>query len=235
MTIALVVQGGVGPTIAEPPPYLTAGALAPRRHEDYYFDDGTLVVLVSGTLFRLWDGAFRRHAPAFPRADKLTGSDDAHPLVLAGVECADFERLLWVVYPPVIGQCKAKTSADWTAVLDLATRWGCADVRALAIRELGALRCETAEMAAADKKTEKEPKMPAVEKIALAQRFDIPRAWARGAYEALCARNDSLELAEATMLGLETVVKVAFARCVGLLRVSWRKTTVDVLWSFALN
>lgn len=33
--------------------------------------------------------------------DKITdGVDDAHPLVLEGVESADFERLLWIVYPP---------------------------------------------------------------------------------------------------------------------------------------
>jgi hypothetical protein len=61
---------------------------------------------VSGILFRVWDGALRRHSKAFPVApvsllDKIPdGTDDEHPLVLEGVESTDFERLLWIIYPP---------------------------------------------------------------------------------------------------------------------------------------
>ncbi|KAF7326902.1 hypothetical protein MVEN_02584100 [Mycena venus] len=127
----------------EPPPYIndsTSEPLATRRHDEYYFEDGNLVIQVSGILFRVWDGALRRHSKAFPIApvsllDKVPdGSDDEHPLVLEDVESADFERLLWIIYPPVIGQCKATTTRDWTAILDLATRWKFTDIRELAIR-----------------------------------------------------------------------------------------------------
>jgi hypothetical protein len=178
---------------------------------------------VSGILFRVWDGAIRRHSKAFPIApvslldSKVAdGADDAHPLVLDGVESADFERLLWIVYPPyapslrsshpcsplirvwrrVLGQCKASTTRDWIAILDLATRWKFSDIRALAIRELGAFD------------------MDPVEKIELLHKYNIKREWAYGAYLALCARPHALDVIEGRQLGIETTVNVAFARYV---------------------
>ncbi|KAJ6554018.1 hypothetical protein DFH09DRAFT_1166470 [Mycena vulgaris] len=191
---------------AEPPPYITSSTdpdvppPAAQHHEEYYFEDGNLVVLVSGILFRLWDGALRRHSTAFPVPapsldDKIAdGADDAHPLVLDGVDPADFERLLWIIYPPVIGQCKATTPRDWTAVLALATRWKFTAIRELALRELSGLA------------------MDAVERIELAQRFRVRRAWAWGAYVEVCGRAHALDVIEGRQLGIETTVKVAFAR-----------------------
>ncbi|KAJ7041248.1 hypothetical protein C8F04DRAFT_947400 [Mycena alexandri] len=202
----------------EPPPYITTPSepLATRRHEEYYFEDGNIVIQVSGILFRLWDGSFRRHSKAFPIApvsllDKVA-NDDEHPLVLEGVEPADFERLLWIVYPPsvrlhsslsptnnpssVLGQCKATTTRDWTAILDLATRWKFVDIRELAIRSLGAF-----------------PDLDPVEKIELAHRYNIKRQWAYAAYVALCSRPAALDVIEGRQLGIETTVNVAFARC----------------------
>ncbi|KAJ7721342.1 hypothetical protein DFH07DRAFT_857874 [Mycena maculata] len=191
---------------AQPPPYMnptSAEPLATRKHEEYYFPDGNLVIQVSGTLFKIWDGPIRRHSKAFPIAavslidDKVAandGSDNAHPLVLEGVESADFERLLWIVYPPVIGQCKATTTRDWTAILDLATRWEFADIRTLAIRELAAVEIDP------------------VERIEMQQQFGLQGQWAHGAYIALCTRQDALNLIEARKLGIEMTVKVAFAR-----------------------
>ncbi|KAJ7605610.1 hypothetical protein DFH06DRAFT_1113028 [Mycena polygramma] len=187
----------------EPPPYINVSAAerpASRRHEEYYFEDGNLVIQVSGILFRIWDGTMRRHSKAFPVApvsllDKVPdGADDEHPLVLEGVESADFERLLWIVFPPVLGQCKATTPRDWTAILDLATRWKFADIRELAIRELGTFELDP------------------VEKIELAHRYHLKRQWAYGAYVALCARPHALDIIEGRQLGIETTVNIAFAR-----------------------
>ncbi|KAJ7145919.1 hypothetical protein C8R44DRAFT_601213 [Mycena epipterygia] len=223
--------------VAEPPPYITllipspaldpnsssnseAAPPAPRRHPEYYFADGNLVIQVSDTLFRLWDGALRRHSTAFPvpvpvaspqmdnkgaagveNGNVAVGTDDAHPLVLEGVESADFERLLWVIYPPVIGQCLATTPDDWTAILSLATRYAFPAIRTLALRELGALSMEDKDM---------DP----VSKIALLAKYDVPRQWAYGAFVALCARQGALELEEGRRLGVEMTVLVAGARCV---------------------
>ncbi|KAF8207281.1 hypothetical protein K438DRAFT_2013775 [Mycena galopus ATCC 62051] len=181
-------------------PDSTIEPLATRRHAEYYFEDGNLVIQVSGILFRVWDGVLRRHSKAFPVApvsllDKLPdGINDEHPLVLEGVDAADFERLLWIIYPPILGQCKATTPQDWTAILDLATRWKFPDVRELAIRELGAVE------------------MDAVEKIELQHRYGIKRQWAYSAYVALCSRPHALDVIEGRQLGIECTVNVAFAR-----------------------
>ncbi|KAJ7145915.1 hypothetical protein C8R44DRAFT_972864 [Mycena epipterygia] len=219
--------------VAESPPYITvpgpgldpdpildanpeAAPPAPRRHPEYYFTDGNLVIQVSDTLFRLWDGALRRHSTAFPvpvaspqmdnkggagveNGNVAPGTDDAHPLVLEGIESVDFERLLWVIYPPVIGQCLATTPGDWTAILSLATRYAFPAIRTLALRELGALSMEDKDM---------DP----VSKIALLAKYDVPRQWAYGAFVALCARPGALELEEGRRLGVEMTVLVAGAR-----------------------
>ncbi|KAF7373438.1 hypothetical protein MSAN_00553400 [Mycena sanguinolenta] len=191
-----------GTEVPGPPPYIndsTIEPLATRRHDEYYFADGNLVIQVSGILFRVWDGALRRHSKAFPVGvsllDKVPdGTDDEHPLVLEGVEPLDFERLLWIIYPPVLGQCKATTVRDWTAVLDLATRWKFPDIRELAIRELGAFE------------------MDPIEKIELQHRYGIKRQWAYNAYVALCSRPHALDVIEGRQLGIETTVNVAFVR-----------------------
>ncbi|KAJ7601875.1 hypothetical protein B0H17DRAFT_853235, partial [Mycena rosella] len=152
---------------------------APRRHPEYYFDDGNLVVLVGTVLFRLWDSTFRRHATAFP-LDKAP--DDAHPLVLPGVAAADFERLLWVIYPP---WARLFSSSD-------------------------ASKCESADPAKCQ--AANAHALGAPQKIALAQRYAVPPEWAAGAYATLCARAEALDQAEGRLLGIETVVRVAGAR-----------------------
>lgn len=56
----------------------------------------------------MWDGAFRRHSEFFEKEssslieiEKIKdGFDDEHPLILKDVQGTDFERLLWIIYPP---------------------------------------------------------------------------------------------------------------------------------------
>jgi hypothetical protein len=59
-----------------------------------------------GILFNVWDVSFRRHSEFFQlveaqsQPDKVKpGTDDEHPLYLEGVKSAEFERLLWIIYP----------------------------------------------------------------------------------------------------------------------------------------
>lgn len=54
--------------------------------------------------------------------------------------------------------------------------------------------------------------MPPVDRILLAQEFDIGGRWALAAYTALCERPTPLSLAEATRLGLETATTIAQLR-----------------------
>ncbi|KAG6864789.1 hypothetical protein C0991_007163 [Blastosporella zonata] len=158
---------------------------------------------IKDTLFKVWDGSFRRHSEFFSSAsfhplldiDKgVEGSDDEHPLVLEGVEVTDFEKLLWIIYPPVIGAFKAKTAQDWTAVLDLASRWKFKDIRELSIKELA--------------KFEIDP----IEKIELQQKYEVKRQWAWSAFNTLCSRTNGLDVGEGRRLGVETVIDISAVR-----------------------
>ena len=54
--------------------------------------------------------------------------------------------------------------------------------------------------------------MSPIQRILLAQEFDIPGRWALSAYVALCERPEPLSLGEAALLGLETSVRIAQLR-----------------------
>ncbi|KAK0195915.1 hypothetical protein F5146DRAFT_1133356 [Armillaria mellea] len=68
----------------------------------------------------------------------VDGSDDEHPLVLQGVESADFENIL----EALVAQQRTATLGQrgWVSVLKLATMWGMHDIRRLAIKELTKIR-----------------------------------------------------------------------------------------------
>ncbi|KAF7320977.1 hypothetical protein HMN09_00184500 [Mycena chlorophos] len=170
-------------TSSEPPAYqsmASAPSTPAKKHDKYYYDDGNLVIRTSDAiLFRLWD-----EKP----------SSDENPLVLEDVSSADFERLLWVLFPPILGQCQANSFPDWSAILSLATKFGVSDVRDLAIKELGKLPLEP------------------VDKISLQQTYTIDKKWAADAFVALCTRAPALEVDEGKKLGIEMTVQVAAAR-----------------------
>ncbi|KAH9888394.1 hypothetical protein C8Q73DRAFT_655580 [Cubamyces lactineus] len=175
----------------------------PIPHPDYYFEDGNLTILVENTLFRLFRSTFTRHSSVFKDLFSLPtsqngmpveGCDDDNPLQFSGISATDFERLLWVLYPPSYETPKAQAVDEWRSILSLATRWEFTDVRALAIRSLQTLD------------------MTPVERILFAQEFDIPGRWALSAYVALCERPEPLSLGEAALLGLETSVRIAQLR-----------------------
>ncbi|KAI0366761.1 hypothetical protein BV20DRAFT_971499 [Pilatotrama ljubarskyi] len=182
-----------------------AGAVPPFPvpHPDYYFEDGNLVILVESTLFRLFRSTFTRHSVVFRDLFSLPisqdgppaeGQDDGNPLRFSYISATDFERLLWVLYPPSYGAHKANSVGEWQSILSLATRWEFNDIRELAIRQLQSLD------------------MHPVDRVLLAQEFDIGGRWALSAYTALCERPEPLSLAEAGRLGLETTTRIAQLR-----------------------
>ncbi|KAF8070386.1 hypothetical protein FPV67DRAFT_1668243 [Lyophyllum atratum] len=189
---------GIGAEKTEPsgpPPY-------PSRPDFVKFDAQTqLEAKVNETLFKVWDGSFLRHSEFFQAVTSLLdidtaaeGSDGEHPLILDGVQVADFERLLWIIYPPVIGEFRAKTTQDWVAILDLSTRWKFRDIRKLSIKELAKLEIDP------------------VEKIELMLKYEVKQQWAYSAFIALCSRADGLDVSEGQKLGVEPVIKIALVR-----------------------
>lgn len=89
-----------------------------------------------------------------------------------------------------------KLSLDnWVAILSISSRYDMDRIRQRAIRQIDSHR----------------PVIDPVEKIALAQKHDIP-SWLPLAYASLCQRVNPLEEFEAEKLGLKVTVKLARAR-----------------------
>ncbi|PIL33811.1 hypothetical protein GSI_04436 [Ganoderma sinense ZZ0214-1] len=181
-------------------------------HPEYYLEDGNLVIQVENTLFRVFRSTFTRHSAFFKDLFSLPGPvgtaeglDDDNPLQFSGISVVEFERLLWVLYPPRYGVHRARTTSEWTSILSLATRWDFTDIRTLAIREIQSLDISP------------------IDKVVLAQEFDIGGHWLLGAYIALCERAEPLLISEGTRLGLETAMRVAQLR--EQLRSSSRKSS----------
>jgi len=124
--------------------------------------------------------------------EAVEGTSDQNPIRLDGVSAVDFERLLSILYPPMIGEHTA-TLAEWISILQLATRWLFDDIRSLAIRELANFDIEP------------------VQKVAIALQTDIPE-WLHPSYVALCERHNPLSVEEARRLGVEVVAQLARAR-----------------------
>ncbi|KAH8103514.1 hypothetical protein BXZ70DRAFT_735785 [Cristinia sonorae] len=186
--------------------YAHETCLVPRtkvhRHQQYYFEDGNLTILVEDTLFRVFRSTFIRHSPVFgdlfslpePAGQTSEGSSDDNPLYFSGILSADFERLLWVIYPPSYEKHKAETFDEWTSILHLATRWDFTDIRSLAIRSIQSLN------------------ITPVDRIVLSREYDISGRWTLAGYTALCDRHEPLSYAEATRLGLETSIRISQLR-----------------------
>ncbi|KII95607.1 hypothetical protein PLICRDRAFT_96246 [Plicaturopsis crispa FD-325 SS-3] len=173
------------------------------RHPDYYFDDGNLVILVEDMLFSVHRSTFTGHSRVFKdlftlpvpsSGNPVEGSTDEHPIELHGISKTDFERLLWILYPPTFGEYKPTTTSEWTSVLHLATRWEFDSIRALALHSLEPL-----------------PLNP-IDKVLLAREFDITSPWALAAYTELCERPEALTIPEARALGLETAMRISQLR-----------------------
>lgn len=83
---------------------------------------------------------------------------------------------------------------DWTAILDLAHRWGFPEVKSLAVRELELLP------------------LPDIDRIVTYHKYDVDRNLLLPQYSALCQRETPLTLQEGLRLGLETTITIARAR-----------------------
>ncbi|KAG8904597.1 hypothetical protein FRB99_001516 [Tulasnella sp. 403] len=192
------------------------------RHPVYYFEDGNVVFLVrtgqtavlltkltitqaTDTLFKVHRYFFVRDSAVFkamftlpPGPGKtVEGMEDENPIVLPEVPALDFERFLWVLYPPSFGEYNA-TVPEWCSILHLATLWDFDSIRRLAIHQLHSLSPTD---------------MPPVERIALAHRFQLDHAnWLLGPYVELAVRTTPLSLEEGRKLGVDVVVLLARAR-----------------------
>lgn len=84
---------------------------------------------------------------------------------------------------------------EWTSILKLAHMWDFIEVKELAIRGLEGLH-----------------DIPALQKVALYQKYEVDRNLLQAAYTALTVRDEPITVEEGRELGLETALLVAQAR-----------------------
>ncbi|KAF7973585.1 hypothetical protein HWV62_14872 [Athelia sp. TMB] len=175
------------------------------KHPHYFFEDGSIVFLVEGSLYKIHRYFFARDSAHFRSIFGLKGvegSDEYSPCILSDVNCADFDEFLAILYPTVICTLSPPTSDflhpteknidQWTSILHLSAKWGFESIKFLAIDRL------TAHAAPIDK-------------IVLGRRYGIDD-WLPGSYEAVCMRADPLTMEEGMKLGWEDAIRISTAR-----------------------
>lgn len=111
---------------------------SPVRHPELYFEDGNLVIQVAiifhregrsltvkqveDTLFNVHRSILIRHSVVFsdifalPKpvpGTSVEGSSDEFPLQFPGISSVDFERFLWILYPPLVGRSFVRWSSTY--------------------------------------------------------------------------------------------------------------------------
>lgn len=176
-----------------------------NRHDEYYFEDGSVVLLVEDTLFRVHRYYFTRESQIFadmfslptggmPTSGTMEGKSDSLPIEIPGVTKLEMESFLGFVYFGMHDE-SAPALESWIALLSFSTRFICDKIRARSIREIETFQSRV------------EP----IERIVLAVRHNVPQ-WLSGAYQELCQRHDTLSEEEGEKLGLSTVIKLMKAR-----------------------
>ncbi|KAM5540464.1 hypothetical protein V8D89_005922 [Ganoderma adspersum] len=174
---------------------------AQKKHDNYYFDDGNIVFEVEGILYRLHRSILERHSPVFrelfmvPQPDGSNeGISNRHPIVLEGIDPKDFGRLLSLLYPQTLGDCKLSNADEWMSIFDQADRWQMDYLREHALNQL------------------RTTYISPIAKIMFWTRYHLPETDIIPSLIDLIKRPDSLSLSEAYEIGLEMLVKLARAR-----------------------
>ncbi|KDQ17856.1 hypothetical protein BOTBODRAFT_171570 [Botryobasidium botryosum FD-172 SS1] len=103
-----------------------------KRHPEYYFHDGSVIILVEDTLFKVHRSMLVKDSSIFgsmfslppPESNgkQFEGQSDDNPLVLQGETAVRFERLLWSLYalPCDFGPLY-KPQGDLNLIIDIAS------------------------------------------------------------------------------------------------------------------
>ncbi|KAA1470548.1 hypothetical protein DENSPDRAFT_928933 [Dentipellis sp. KUC8613] len=180
------------------------------KHQRFYFEGGETTFLVSffsirpssklkaeqvqGTLYRIPHYFLLRDSPYFRELlNKSTkNAASASPIPLEGVDCAEFDAFLSILYPTDFHECELKTVEAWTAVLRLSTEWSFASVRKLAISRL-------------------QPIASDVDKVVLGSKYKVD-AWACDGRVALCDGPEPLTWEEGLRLGFAEAMLIMTVR-----------------------
>ncbi|KZP20411.1 hypothetical protein FIBSPDRAFT_861634, partial [Athelia psychrophila] len=84
------------------------------RHPKYYFEDGNIVFQVEDTLYNVHRYFFARDSAHFRAIlqGAVQRTAAIEPCVLSGVNCADFDEFLAILYPTDFRRPAKKTTAQ---------------------------------------------------------------------------------------------------------------------------
>jgi len=175
----------------------------PKHHPEYYFDDGNIIFLVENVLFCVHrhflvrDSVVFRDMLSVPTGgiDKTPeGLSDESPIVVHTVKSIDFERMLWMFYNK--SYVDYKVSAEtWSSILSLAHMWEFETMARVAFKAYDAL-------------SDVDP----VDKIAIYQKYGLPRKNLLNEYAKVCTRTKALSVEEGQKIGVETLALIAQTR-----------------------
>ncbi|KAI0002273.1 hypothetical protein BJV74DRAFT_741415, partial [Russula compacta] len=167
------------------------------RHDRFFFDDGNIIFLVEGVLYRIHRYFFCSDSSEFKdRISRLSAEQEQEssppPLIpLHDVKPVDFDAFLSILYPLNFNTREEHSFEEWTSILDLSTRWGFTTIRDLAIRCL-------------------KPPTP-LQRLLLARKCGVEE-WILPALQELCERPLPLTLDEARLMDVEDIVLVGSVR-----------------------
>lgn len=112
-------------------PDTTGSATSERRwtrDNDYYFEDGSAVLLVEDVLFNVHRSRLNRDGSTFvtmfglPQGENVEGRSDDHPIVLGGETATEFKHFLFALYafPPELRILTSPTGAKLAALISIA-------------------------------------------------------------------------------------------------------------------
>ncbi|KZV76885.1 hypothetical protein PENSPDRAFT_660846 [Peniophora sp. CONT] len=104
------------------------------KHPQFYYEDGSLTLLASGTLYCVHGSVFTSLSPFW--ADKLQSASSGAIHRVEEVSSSDLASFLSVVYPRIFDTPEVETVAQWTAVLRVASMWNFEAVKRLAVKQL---------------------------------------------------------------------------------------------------
>jgi len=169
--------------------------LPAAQHKHLYFDDGSITFRVQNTLYRLHRSLLCRGSTKFENVlSQLSAQQESttSPTIpLDDVKAVDFDAFLSIIYPQNYDTVDKRTFEQWSAILDLSTRWGFTSIRDLAIR------CT------------KHPNP--LDRLILARKHAVEE-WTLPALLELCERPKPLSLEEARLMDFEDVVLVGSVR-----------------------
>ncbi|CCM02956.1 uncharacterized protein FIBRA_05071 [Fibroporia radiculosa] len=171
-----------------------------RRHDRFYFDDGTVVFLVDNVLFKVHRYFLEHKSEVFqtmfmlrpPEGQEVEGESAGHPIILEDTRAIDFERFLTVFYPRDVRYHDLSTFDEWVSVVEFASKWLFTDIRGLAITRATAVGT-------------------LAEQIVMARRYDLPELL-REARRSICERPQPLTLEEGRQLGVDEVIILSESR-----------------------